>query len=155
MYVDFDYFTTLYPEVEESAFNKFAFKAVREIDNFTTGVDGVRKLQLYFPEDEYDAKAVKDCMCELIALMDKFEKLEEAISYKPSESTGAMTSGVISSISSGRESISYATNGATEIEKAVADPRARARMYARTIFNYLSGCKDKNGVNLLYMGVYV
>ena len=72
---------------------------------------------------------------------------------------GTVRSRVISSVSSGSESVSYATgsaarSGTTAIDAAVSDPGARARLLDDIVRRYLSGVKDANGVNLLYMGRY-
>ena len=59
----------------------------------------------------------------------------------------------IKSRTAGNESISYDTGGGL-IGKVLSDKSAQARLYADTINEYLRGTKDKNGVNLLFGGVY-
>jgi hypothetical protein len=44
--------------------------------------------------------------------------------------------------------------GSSVIDKAVADKSVRNKLVADTIRGGLSGVKDANGVNLLYMGKY-
>ena len=61
---------------------------------------------------------------------------------------------VVSSVSAGNESISYSVGSDTAINLAVKDLEARKKLIYATIREHLSGAKDANGVNLLYMGVY-
>ena len=63
---------------------------------------------------------------------------------------------MVSSVTAGAESISYATGGSTEtvFSKALADESEKERMLQRIVKKYLSGVSDANGVNLLYMGEY-
>lgn len=146
MYVDFDYFTNLYPDIDEAVFNRYSFDAERIVDNQTTGVDGVRKLRLYFPVLDEDIEAVKRCICELIATMDTIYSLERKYlsdDYKQ-----------ISSVSSGSESIHY-SKAETSLDKAIGNREEREKLFNNIIKDYLAGCKDSNGVNLLYMGAYV
>ena len=64
-YVDYEYYKTLYGEkaLAEADFTRLLWDAEREIDKATSGVDGVRKLQVAFPTSDYDAEAVKRCVC--------------------------------------------------------------------------------------------
>ena len=68
-YVDYEYYKTLYGEkaIQETDFKRLLWDAEREIDKTTSGVDGVRKLQVAFPTNEEDAETVKRCVCALQA----------------------------------------------------------------------------------------
>ena len=70
-YIDYEYYKSLYGEkaIQETDFNRFLWDAEREIDKATSGVDGVRKLQIAFPTSDYDAEAVKRCICALIEFL--------------------------------------------------------------------------------------
>lgn len=154
MYVDFDYFSAIYPAIDEPTFNRFLYSAERIVDNHTTGIDGIRKLQEYFPDNAYDAEAVKRCICELIQSLYALEQIENAIGFKIG-TDGEVKSGLVSSVSSGRESISYATNSQTAKDKAATDPREKKRLIKSIVESNLSGTKDSRGCHLLYMGSYV
>lgn len=148
--------------LDEAGFTRLIWDAERAMDDATTGADLVHKLRLYPPTDEYGAEAVKRCACALVDTLRQIEEADEADSKARAmveNADGAVHSRVIASISSGSESISYATgsaarSGTTAIDAARSDPEARARLLADTVRRYLSGVTDANGVNLLFMGVY-
>lgn len=161
-YVDYAYFKGLYygDVLSERDFNRLSWDAYRKLDAATTGVDGVRKLSAAFPTDEYDAEAVKRCACKLIYLSYKMEEAERVMSQGRgyTETENGLRGKVISSVSAGNESISYATgnssSSATLIDKALSDKAVQDKLFQDTIREYLSGIADANGVNLLYMGRY-
>lgn len=144
MYVDYEFYKTLYgTTVDETVFNRLIWNAEKLVKNAVTGVDGRCKLDFAFPDVAYDAEAVKRCECALVDIMAKIEKAE-------TEAEGNKT---VKSVSAGNESISYDT-GSGLIGKVLSDKSAQARLYADTINEYLRGTKDKNGVNLLFGGIY-
>ena len=144
MYVDYEFYKTLYgTTVDEKAFNRLIWNAEKIVKNAVTGVDGRCKLDFAFPDVAYDAEAVKRCECALVDIMAKIEKAE-------TEAEGNKT---VKSVSAGNESISYDT-GSGLIRNVLSDKSAQARLYADTINEYLRGTKDKNGVNLLFGGIY-
>lgn len=152
-YADYTFFSSLYSGVTEADFNRKAWDASKIMDYHTTGVDGVAKLRTHYPTDEYDIEAVKRCCCALVSLLLKIETAETA-SGIVTRADGTVSGKVVSSVSSGSESISYSVSGNTAFDKAVADESARNKLYSDTIRHYLSGVHDANGVNLLYMGAY-
>lgn len=139
-YVEFDFFHKLHNEISEEEFTALEWDARRVLDTHTTGVDNVKKLRIAYPTNEEDAEAVKRCMCKVIKLMHDINVAE--------------ATGVISSVSSGSETISYAANCGTVIGAAVADLDERNRLFSKTVRDALSGVADANGVCLLYMGRY-
>lgn len=157
-YIDIAYYSDLYGSIDEADFKRLSFDACRKVDNYTTGVDGVRKLSVAFPTDEYAAESVRRCVAKVLNLMHQIEQAEKSAAslngYVETES--GLRGKVISSVSAGNESISYAVNqkAATEIDKAVSDATVRERLFASNIAEYLSGYADANGVNLMYMGPY-
>lgn len=159
-YVSYEYYKSLYGEgsISETDFNRISWDAEREIDKATTGIDNVRKLQVAFPVCEYEAETVMRCVCNLIQTMYQIDlaskSMVDGIGYEKTE--GGMRGKVISSVSAGSESITYG-NGLTmqsTIGKAVSDVKERGRIYREIASDALSGIKDANGVNLLYMGKY-
>lgn len=159
-YVDYDFYTSIYGSDAMSAgdFSRLLWDAERMLDKETTGVDGVQKLRIAFPTDEYAAEAVRRCACKLVNLAYAVETAERsanaASGYEVTEN--GLRGRVISSVSSGSESISYAASSgaATLMSKAVADSSERDKLYRATIWDCLSGVQDANGVNLMYMGPY-
>ena len=161
-YVDYAYYQSLYGDsaIPEADFNRLSWEACRKMDAATTGIDGVRKLAVAFPVDEYAAECVKRCACELVQILQQLKTAREnaAKASGYTETTNGLQGKVISSISSGNESISFSSgtsgSSATAIDKALSDKAAEAQLYTDTIREYISGVADANGVNLLFMGRY-
>lgn len=159
-YIDYEYFKTLYPDIPEADFNRLSWEACRKMDIATTGIDGIRKLTVAFPTDEYAVECVKRCACALVDTLNQmkqaWENANKASGY--TETTNGLQGKVISSISSGNESISFSSSGSssrtTAIDKALADVFVENQMYMKIIRDYLSDVPDANGVNLLFMGRY-
>lgn len=162
-YATYEDFKALYGErLDEAGFTRLVWDAERAMDDATTGLDGVQKLRVAMPADEYGAEAVKRCACALVDTLRQIEEADEAnrkTRTMVENADGTLQSRVISSRSSGSESISYATgnaarSGTTTIDAAVSDPAARERLLSDTVRRHLSGVKDANGVNLTFMGAY-
>lgn len=157
-YVDYGFYTSLYGEILAADFCRFAWEAGRVMDNHTTGADGFRKLKYAFPVDVDDAEAVKLCAAKLVNILLQIGETEKAAlqtnGYTQTEN--GLKGRVIASVSSGTESVSYATGSrsSTVFDKAVLDPAEKHRLLSETVRECLSGVRDANGVNLLYMGVY-
>ncbi len=160
MYADYEFYSAIYGNsaIPAADFYRLIWDADRKLDKETTGVDGVKKLKVAFPADADSAEAVRRCACKLVNLAYAIESAEKSAStaneYDITEN--GLRGKVISSVSSGSESISYATSGtaSTLVGKAVSDSAARDNLYRDAIEEYLSGVQDANGVNLLYMGPY-
>lgn len=158
-YIAFSEYAKLYDPIDERLFDRFSIEASRIMDIHTTGIDNVKKLKTYFPTDEDDAAAVKHCAAKLVYTLYQIHQAEvTALESRGYEATDhGMRGKVISSISAGNESISYATGGnssATAYDAAVKDKTARDKLLAGIVWEYLRGVSDSNGVGLLYMGVY-
>lgn len=161
MYIDYEYYKSLYGEksILETDFNRLIWDAEREIDKATSGVDGVKKLKIAFPTDEEDAEAVKRCVAKVI---NKIYELEEAESNANSlwqytkREDGSIQGKVVSSVSAGNESISYAVGKSQETinSTAIKSVANKERTIYQIISSRLSGVSDANGVNLLFAGRY-
>ena len=142
-------------------FERLASVASRIMDNETTGVDGFKKLKAAYPVDPDDDEAIKLCAAALVTFLDQVERVHnmtlEAGEYTK-RADGSLVSRVVSSVSSGSESISFATQGAgaasSSVLAAAANDDERKRMCRNIAREYLAGICDANGVHLLYMGVY-
>ena len=155
-YATYSDYIALYGDgISTATFDRLLWDASRVMDDHTTGLDHLPKLRTYFPTDSYDAESIKRCACELVALMYRVEEAEKASSGYVVREDGTAVGKRVASVSSGSESISYATSGnVSAVDAAVTDLGARRSLFLDTVRKYLSGCKDANGVNLLFMGVY-
>ena len=157
MYINFDEYTALYDRIEERDFNRLVFQACQAVDNLTTGVDGVKKLRVAFPADEDNATAVKHCVASVTNLLYQIQEAEKSafLARGYAETANGLQGKVVSSVSAGNESVSFASGGgSTAVDKAVTNIAERNRLIRSVVREYLSGVTDANGVNLLYMGVY-
>lgn len=116
------------------------------------------------PSDERAATKVQKAVC---AVCDKLYQLElaenQALSAVGGTSSGGggITSGVITSRSSGSESISYASlseiaNGAkawSAVYQASGDAQATHKLLYDTAKVYLTGERNDEGIPLLYVGI--
>lgn len=160
-YVDYEYYKTLYGEkaIAEADFTRLLWDAEREVDKATSGVDGVRKLQVAFPTSDYDAEAVKRCVCALVDFLNQIEEAESnanSVGQYTERADGSLQGKVVSSVSAGNESISYAVGKSTDttISNAIKDLHSKDVSVYQFITSKLSGVSDANGVNLLFGGRY-
>lgn len=161
MYVDYEYYKSLYGEkaLAEADFRRLLWDAEREIDKATSGVDGVRKLQVAFPTNDYDAEAVKRCVVELVSFLYKLEEAENnanSVGQYTERADGSLQGKVVSAVSAGNESISYAVGKSsnTAISTAIQSVKDRDLVVYEFIASRLRGIADANGINLLYNGPY-
>lgn len=161
MHVDYEYYSALYGEkaLAKAEFERLLWDAEREIDKATSGVDGVRKLRVAFPTSDYDAEAVKRCVCALVEFLNQIEAAENnanSIGQYAERADGSLQGKVVSSVSAGNETISYAVGKSadTAISNAIKDLQSRDMAVYQFIASRLSGVSDANGVNLLFGGRY-
>lgn len=158
MYITFEEYTVLYDPMEERLFNALAFDACRVMDVHTTGIDNVKKLKRFFPTEESDAEAVKRCAAKLTNLLYQLHEAETAAAMGRgyTETEQGLQRRIISRVEAGNEAISYSETkmSNTAIDTAVADKTARDKLLAETVWEYLRGVSDANGVNLLYLSNY-
>ena len=159
-YVDYEYYKSLYGEekMQEAEFNRVLWDAEREIDKATSGIDGVKKLRIAFPLGD-DGEIVKRCVVELVNFLYKLEDAEKNANslYQLTERhDGTLQGKVISSVSAGNESISFAVGKSsdTALGNAVKGFKNREETIYQLIRSCLSGVTDANGVNLLFAGRY-
>ncbi len=160
MYIDYEYYVSLYGGelITSQDFDIVSWEVFRLLDRHTTGIDGIKKLRVAFPVDEYDAEAVKRCAAKLINIAAQIVTAEKAVNQSKgyTETANGLQGKIITSVSAGNESVSYSANtaAATLIDKALTDKAVQDKLYSDTIRSCLSGVRDANGVNLLYMGRY-
>ena len=161
-YVDYEYYKSLYGEekaIPETDFNRLLWDAEREIDKATSGVDNVRKLKVAFPVNEEDAEAVKRCVCALVEFLNQVEIAERnanSLGQYAERADGSLQGKVVSSVSAGNESITYAVGKTvdTAISNAIKDLQSKDMAVYQFITSKLSGISDANGVNILFAGRY-
>lgn len=161
-YIDYEYYKSLYGEekaIPETDFNRLLWDAEREIDKATSGVDNVRKLKVAFPTNEEDAETVKRCVCALVEFLKQIEDAERnanSLGQYAERADGSLQGKIVSSVSAGNESISYAVGKSadTAISNATKSLQDRDVTVYAFIASRLHGISDANGVNLLFGGRY-
>ena len=158
MYITYDDYKTIYADsaITEADFDRLGFRAQRMLDDLTTGVDGVRKLAVAMPTEEYAKECVVRCLGELIYLSAQVEVTRAAgAAVKRADGTVA-ASAAVTSVSSGAESMTFASGTAVSsaIREAAGSAVAERQLYAATVREYLAGIEDANGVRLLFGGRY-
>ena len=145
-YLDYNEYAMLNADaMSQQEFNLFEYDAETWIDEWTLTVDGVQKLRVAFPTDEADAMAVKRCMIALV------KACKDMADYEALSVAGQ--NGVVASVSSGTESMSF-VRGGSALARAVGDDTEKQKYIRNIVRRYLAGHCDANGVNLLYGGTY-
>lgn len=144
-YASYQDYTALYGEktLDGALFERLVWQAERAMEQATTGVDGVCKLRQAAPVEPLAREAVRRCACALVELLRRDGQAE---GYAV-RSDGSVTGKVVTAVTAGSESVSYAAPA------AVSEQERQARI-ERTVARYLAGVPDANGVALTYMGRY-
>ena len=162
-YADYEFYTTSYfgSVVPETDFPRLAERASDFIDTMTFDrlVDGL-------PTNERSQKRIKKAVCSLAELMYQIELAEKNAANAAASGTsttigsGGSTTGVVTSVSSGSESISYATPqqiGASAKEwsavyVAAGDAQKTNDLLLKTALPLLMGVRTDDGIPILYAG---
>lgn len=163
-YADYGFYTTSYfgNVVPKSDFPRVEAKASDFVDILTHDrlVDGL-------PTDERAQTRIKKAVCSLADIIYQIELAEkQALSVAESGLTASSggagkTTGVVTSVSSGSESISYATPqqigaGAKEMSAlyaAVGDHQKTNDILLKTALPMLMGVRTDEGIPILYAGL--
>lgn len=163
-YADYEFYTTscFGSVVPETDFPRLAEKASDFIDTMTFNrlVDGL-------PTNERSQKRIKKAVCSLAELMYQIELAEKNATNAAVSGTstaigsGGGTTGIVTSVSSGSESISYATPqqiGASAKEwsavyAAAGDVQKTNDLLLKTALPLLMGVRTDDGIPVLYAGV--
>lgn len=162
-YADYEFYTTSYfgSVVPETDFPRLAERASDFVDTMTLGrlVDGL-------PTNERFQKRIKKAVCSLTELMYQIELAEknainQASANVTDANTGGKSTGIVTSVSSGSESISYATPqqiGASAKEwsavyAAAGDVQKMNDLLFKTALPLLMGVRTDDGIPVLYAGV--
>lgn len=156
-YTDYEFYISKYygDTVPESEFQKYADQASDRIDIMTFGrlVDGL-------PENDRAKIKVQKAVCavaEALYRIDKINKASMEVVGTVVREDGTVTGKVVSSVSSGSESISYVTGisgSSSDIySQAAMDKKVENVLIRQVATDYLAGIVDNKGVCLLYAGL--
>ena len=162
-YVDYEFYQKSFfgNVVPESNFMRMSERASDFIDSLTFDrlADGL-------PSDDRQQKRIKKAVCSLAELMYQIELAEKnAINQASASATdtnaGGKSTGIVTSVSSGSESISYATpqqigSSAKEwsaVYAAAGDVQKTNDLLLKTALPLLMGVRTDDGIPVLYAGV--
>ena len=163
-YADYEFYTTSYfgSVVPETDFPRLAERASGFVDTMTFDrlVDGL-------PTNERSQKRIKKAVCSLAELMYQIELAEKNATNAAVSGTsttigsGGSTTGIVTSVSSGNESISYATPqqiGASAKEwsavySVAGDTQKTNDLLIKTALPLLMGVRTDEGIPILYAGM--
>lgn len=162
-YADYKFYTESFGNVvPETDFPRLAERASDFVDLMTSD-----RLANGLPTDERSQKRIKKAVCSLTELMYQIELAEKNATNAAVSGTsaaigsGGSTTGIVTSVSSGSESISYATPqqiGASAKEwsavySAVGDTKKTNDLLLKTALPLLMGVRMDDGIPILYAGV--
>ena len=131
----------------ESDADKWLDRASDELDHITYNrlIDG-------FPSEEKYAVKVRKAVCAIADALSLIDRHRQAAAAQ--QTADGSYHGAIASISSGKESISYAALGtnASVYASAAADDSKQAQLIISIACKYLANIPDASGTNLLYAG---
>lgn len=163
-YADYEFYKTSFfgNVVPESDFMRFSERASDFIDllTFDRLTDGL-------PGDERQQKRVKKAVCTAADILYQIDIAEQNAAAAAATGTattlpgGGTTTGIVTSVSSGSESISYATPqqiGASAKEwsavyAAAGDVQKTNDLLLKTALPLLMGVRTDDGIPVLYAGV--
>lgn len=163
-YADYDFYTESYfgSVVPENDFDRLAGRASDFVDTLTFD-----RLLGGLPTNERAKKRIRKAVCSLAELMYQIELAEKnatnaaASGASTTIGSGGSTTGVVTSVSSGSESISYATPqqiGASAKEwsavyAAAGDVQKTNDLLLKTALPLLMGVRTDEGIPILYAGM--
>lgn len=162
-YADYDFYTTYFGSVvPEKDFPRLAERASDFIDTMTFD-----SLLYGMPSDARSQKRIKKTVCSLAELMYQIELAEKNATNAAVSGTsttigsGGSTTGIVTSVSSGSESISYATPqqiGASAKEwsavySVAGDTQKTNDLLLKTALPLLMGVRTDEGIPILYAGM--
>lgn len=150
-YADFTFYTNPYygDTLTEDNADKWLERASDELDALT-----FRRLVSAFPTETSYVVKVKKAVCAIADALYLTDLQRKAASAQ--QAADGSYRGAVTSITSGKESISYAVNGAASASvyaAAAANAEAQTNLLRDIAAMYLANVPDSNGVNLLYAGV--
>lgn len=161
-YADYKFYTESFGNVvPEADFPRLVERASDFVDTMTFD-----RLVGGLPENERSQKRIKKAVCSLAELMYQIElaeknAIDQASANVTDTNTGDSTTGIVTSVSSGSESISYATpqqkaSGTKEwsaVYAAAGDVQKTNNLLLKAALPLLMGVRTDDGILILYAGV--
>lgn len=151
MYVDYDFYQEMYGGelITEERWTTVGTRADMFVDRIT-----FNRLQDWPPEKEANWISIRFAICALAEAMEMVRtQKKQALKSALSESVSGQ-SGRVKSVTSGKESITYADDyTSTAIANAAGNPAEEEALYYNTVAPYLANIADSRGINLLYAGL--
>lgn len=148
-YADYRFYKAdYYGEVLESDIApKWLERASDALDRLTHG-----RLETAFPASEPHVVKIKKAVCAMADALYLIDVQRRAVSAQKADD--GSFHGAVSSISSGRESVSYLSGGSNQsvYAAAAASEAEKIKLLVNIAATYIAGIPDSNGVNLLYGG---
>ncbi len=149
-YADFDFYKNKFfgDVLMVDNAEKWLSVASDELDIYTWG-----RLEFAFPENELHVLKIKKAACAIAEALYNIEIQRKALIAKQDDN--GTYHGVVASVSSGRESISYVSNSASDsiYVACAASEDEKLKYIGNIVAHYLANIPDSNGTNLLYAGV--
>lgn len=155
-YTDYEFYKNEFygDTVPESNFLKYAERASDRIDQYTFDrlVDGL-------PENERAKTKVQKAVCAVADEMYKVDQIKKASMDTVGtiqKEDGTVVNKAVSSVSSGNESISYATGSnisGNVYAQASMDKKVENALLLNVATEYLAGATNDKGICLLYAGL--
>lgn len=155
-YTDYEFYRNKFygDTVPESDFLKYAERASDRIDQYTFDrlVDGL-------PENERAKTKVQKAVCAVADTMYQIDQIKKASMDTVGtiqKEDGTVVNKAVSSVSSGNESISYATGSnisGNVYAQASMDKKVENALLLNVATEYLAGATNDKGICLLYAGL--
>ena len=155
-YTDYEFYKSKFygDTVPESDFLKYAERASDRIDQYTFDrlVDGL-------PDNERDKTKVQKAVCAVADTMYQIDQIKKASMDTVGtiqREDGTVVNKAVSSVSSGNESISYATGNnisSNVYTQASMDKKVENALLLNVATEYLAGATNDKGICLLYAGL--
>lgn len=155
-YTDYEFYKSKFygDTVPESDFLKYAERASDRIDQYTFDrlVDGL-------PENERVKTKVQKAVCAVADTMYQIDQIKKASMDTVGtiqREDGTVVNKAVSSVSSGNESISYATGSnisSNVYTQASMDKKVENALLLNVATEYLAGATNDKGICLLYAGL--
>lgn len=155
-YTDYEFYRNKFygDTVPESDFLKYAERASDRIDQYTFDrlVDGL-------PDDERVKTKVQKAVCAVADTMYQIDQIKKASMDTVGtiqKEDGTVVNKAVSSVSSGNESISYATGSnisGNVYAQASMDKKVENALLLNVATEYLAGATNDKGICLLYAGL--
>lgn len=133
-------------ELTEGTAQKWLERASDYLDIITFG-----RLTFAFPTVEAHVLKVKKAVCALAEALCAIDLQRKATA--PQASADGSFRGTVASVTSGKESITYASGENSSVYgRAAADVSEKNRLLRSIAISYLANIPDAHGINLLYAG---